>query len=75
MAVGVNVVGTDCPSGPGEILEGGKYGRLAKVNDRIDLAEKIELALNNLKPAELLKYRVQNFRNKNVVKEYLTLLK
>jgi glycosyltransferase involved in cell wall biosynthesis len=33
MACGTPVVSTDCRSGPAEILEGGKWGRLAPVKD------------------------------------------
>jgi glycosyltransferase involved in cell wall biosynthesis len=33
LAVGASVVSTDCPNGPAEVLEGGRYGRLVKVDD------------------------------------------
>jgi glycosyltransferase involved in cell wall biosynthesis len=33
IALGVPSVSTDCPSGPAEILQGGKYGRLVAVGD------------------------------------------
>jgi glycosyltransferase involved in cell wall biosynthesis len=33
MSLGTPVVSTDCPSGPAEILEGGKWGRLVSVGD------------------------------------------
>lgn len=41
MACGIPVVATDCPSGPSEIIDDGKTGLLAKMDD-MDLAEKIE---------------------------------
>jgi glycosyltransferase involved in cell wall biosynthesis len=33
LASGARIVSTDCPSGPREILDGGRYGRLVPVGD------------------------------------------
>ena len=41
LASGVPVVSTDCPYGPGEILQRGKYGILVKNDDVTSLAEGI----------------------------------
>lgn len=41
MTLGTPVVSTDCPSGPAEILEGGKWGRLVPVGDVGGLARAI----------------------------------
>jgi len=36
---GTPVVATDCPSGPAEILDNGRYGPLVPINDEVGLAE------------------------------------
>jgi glycosyltransferase involved in cell wall biosynthesis len=46
MAAGAPVVSTDCPSGPSEILEGGRWGTLVPVGDAEALAGAIDHALS-----------------------------
>lgn len=50
LASGARIVSTDCPSGPNEILRGGKYGRLVPVGDSPALARALESALNDDTP-------------------------
>jgi glycosyltransferase involved in cell wall biosynthesis len=45
MVCRVPVLATDCPSGPGEVLDGGRYGRLVPPGDWRALAETIEDAI------------------------------
>lgn len=44
------VVSTDCPSGPREILDGGRYGRLVPVGDPVAMADAIEACLRDPAP-------------------------
>ena len=46
MACGTPVVATDCPSGPQEILEGGRWGRLIPMGDSEALADALEEVLS-----------------------------
>ena len=47
MACGSPVVATDCESGPREILQDGRYGRIVPVGDAEAMAEAIEAALGD----------------------------
>jgi glycosyltransferase involved in cell wall biosynthesis len=74
LALGVNVVSTDCPNGPDEILGHGEYGWLAENNNVVSLANAINTALANKKEPSLLKERAMYFHKKNIIPQYLNLL-
>lgn len=46
LSCGCQVVSTDCPFGPAEILEEGKYGALVRVGEPQEMAERIAEILN-----------------------------
>ncbi len=70
MACGTPVVCTDCPGGPSEILEDGKFGPLVPVGDDHALAEAIQDLLEDPTDSERLVNRAQDFSIKNIVDEY-----
>jgi len=74
MACGTPVVAVDCPSGPREILEGGRYGRLAPVGDAKALAHAIEETLDHPPQPETLRSAVMRFSADAVAKDYLEVL-
>ena len=51
LALGAPIVSTDCRSGPREILQGGRYGRLVPVGDPVVMAEALLGALEDPRPA------------------------
>jgi glycosyltransferase involved in cell wall biosynthesis len=53
MACGCRVVSTDCPSGPREVLDGGRWGPLVPVGDAASLASAIEAALDDPAPPDV----------------------
>jgi glycosyltransferase involved in cell wall biosynthesis len=55
MACGATVISTDCPSGPSEILEGGRWGALVPMGDVSILALEIAEALNRTHHPEVIK--------------------
>ena len=74
LACGLPVVSVDCPGGPREILEGGRFGRLAPVGDADALAEAMAATLDRPPPPELLCARAADFGFERAVERYLALL-
>ncbi len=73
MACGCRVVSTDCPSGPREILEQGRWGALVSVDDEVGLAEAIHRSLDDESPPAATE-RARYFSEANSVTAYLRLL-
>ena len=71
---GCPVVSTDCPSGPAEILEGGRHGALTPVGDDAALARAILDTLEQPPAAEALRARARSFCVDRVADRYLEVL-
>ena len=74
MGAGCPVVATDCPSGPREILENGRYGPLVPVDDDAALATAIASVLDKPPASALLKQRADAFAVAPAADRYLRLL-
>lgn len=74
MAVGTPVVATDCPSGPREILDGGRYGELVGIDDADALAAAMARTLASPPPAERLRAAVRPYTLAHSAREYLDAL-
>ncbi len=75
LACGTQVVSTRCPGGPAEILADGKYGWLTPVGEPQPLAEALETALTDPKPADWLRRRADDFRVETIAEQYARLLR
>lgn len=71
MTCGTPVVSTDCPHGPAEILDGGRFGPLVPVGDAEALAEAIERMLESPPSSFALEQRARDFGLKPAVEAYL----
>ena len=74
MACGCPVVSTDCPSGPEEILDGGRYGRLVPVGDDRALGEAIVATLDDPPAPEALRRRAARFSVEGAIDQYERLI-
>ncbi len=74
LVCGCPVVSTDCPSGPREILEAGKYGELVPVGDVEALAGAIERVLVRPPDRQPLRVRGAEFSLDAAVDQYVKLL-
>lgn len=71
MATGTSVVSTDCPDGPAEILENGRYGHLVPVSSPTALAKAIASTLDHPTDPNLLQAKAQEFTSEKIASEYL----
>ena len=74
LACGCPVVSTDCPSGPAEILDGGRFGRLVPVGDAAAMADALEATLAEPPAPDVLRARAQVFSLARAVDRYEALL-
>ncbi len=74
LACGCPVVSTDCPSGPAEILDNGRYGKLAPVGDERALAEAILATLEAPPDAGTLRERAEDLFREDIPERYLKVL-
>jgi glycosyltransferase involved in cell wall biosynthesis len=74
LALGTPVVSTDCPSGPSEILQNGRYGRLIPVGDDAALAQAMAATLEAPPPAALLKEAARPYAIEAAADAYLSVM-
>ncbi|MCY4732133.1 glycosyltransferase [Natronomonas gomsonensis] len=74
LGTGTPVVSTDCPHGPREILDNGKYGKLVPIGDDKEMATEIVNVLNSSTDPEFLKSRASDFTIEAIVKKYVELI-
>jgi glycosyltransferase involved in cell wall biosynthesis len=72
LAMGAPVVATDCPSGPAEILDGGRYGHLVPMDDHRAMARAI-LAVIRGERRDPPPERLRRYEAAVVADEYLEL--
>lgn len=73
LSFGVNIISTDCESGPKEILKNGRYGILVPVNDPKAIAQSIKIIQSKPFDSEYLKKRAKDFKIDKIIKEYINL--
>jgi glycosyltransferase involved in cell wall biosynthesis len=74
LAIGLPVVSTDCPSGPREILQDGRYGPLVPVGDADALAKAMRKTLDKPLSANILKSAAEPYTAKASADGYLKAL-
>jgi glycosyltransferase involved in cell wall biosynthesis len=74
MACGCPVVSTDCPSGPREILQNGRYGRLVPIGDVNQMAAAIVQTLDAPMIPDSLRQRARELGAADSVNRYIEAL-
>jgi glycosyltransferase involved in cell wall biosynthesis len=73
LACGCPVVSTDCPSGPSEILDGGRYGALVLVDDAEAMAQAIVRAIREPTPQPPQEW-LRQYEVESVAERYLEVM-
>jgi glycosyltransferase involved in cell wall biosynthesis len=74
MGAGVPAVATDCPSGPREILKGGRYGLLVPVGEHEKIADAILRQIDGNKPYDVPWEWIRQFESDFAIKAYMSVL-
>ncbi|MCP5424776.1 MAG: glycosyltransferase [Gammaproteobacteria bacterium] len=74
LATGLPVVSTDCPSGPRETLQQGRFGELVPVGDVPAMSAALQRTLENPQSPELLREAARPFTVAASVQRYLEVL-
>lgn len=75
MLCGCTPVSTNCPTGPNEVLQNGKYGYLCDVGDIMQISKNIQKAVDFPIPKQKLDEAITEFSEDKVVQKHLDLLK
>jgi len=74
LACGTPVVSTNCPSGPAEILENGRFGALVPPGEPRALADAILQTMDHPPAAAVLQKRAADFSVEKIADQYLEVL-
>jgi glycosyltransferase involved in cell wall biosynthesis len=73
LGCGTPVISTNCPFGPDEILDNGRYGHLVPVGDAEAMAAAMSPDLRKTWPSDVLRQRANTFTVNGTVSQYLDL--
>jgi len=74
LACGTPVVSTNCPYGPVEILQGGRYGTLTPIGDALAMAAAIEAVLVEIPDRGALRARGLNYTTARAADRFLEII-